>query len=69
MFKKIPNASEVAVVPSALQHVPVNLRMSEDGLLASLVVLRENDEWWKEMREKAIQTRHWNVPAAVNILW
>lgn len=67
-LKKIPNARQAAEVLSALQHVPVNLRM-EEGLLASLVVLRENDDWWKEMSEQALQTRHWNVPAAVNILW
>ena len=67
-LKKVPNARKAAVVLSALQHVLVNLRMSEDGLLASLIVLGENDDWWKEMWERAMQTRHWSAPAA-NVFW
>ena len=63
-----PNAKSAEIVLSAQQHVPIDIRM-ENSLLASLIVLKENDVWWKEMRDRALRTRHWNIPAAVNIAW
>ncbi|EIM79923.1 uncharacterized protein STEHIDRAFT_116130 [Stereum hirsutum FP-91666 SS1] len=39
------------------------------GLLASLVVLRVNDRWWKDLAEGLDYIHTWSVSAAASIAW
>jgi hypothetical protein len=43
-----PNAHRALQVLCSLQQAPVHVN-TDDCLLASLVVLPQNDEWWKEL--------------------
>ena len=49
-FKQVsyPNAHRAVRVLCSLQQAPVHVN-NDDCLLASLVVLPQNDEWWKEL--------------------
>jgi hypothetical protein len=57
---KYPNKSHAALVLTNLQQTPLKVT-SEGGLLASLVVLHENDEWWKELMERLNYGNTWSV--------
>ncbi|KAJ7924271.1 hypothetical protein B0H13DRAFT_1864141 [Mycena leptocephala] len=43
-----PNARSAGRILNMLQQVPLKVT-TEDGLLASLIVLPENDEWWADL--------------------
>jgi hypothetical protein len=43
-----PNAASAARILSNLQQVPLKVTTT-DGLLASLIVLPENNEWWSDL--------------------
>ncbi|KAE9383565.1 hypothetical protein BT96DRAFT_1032018 [Gymnopus androsaceus JB14] len=43
--------------------------MDQDVLLTSLIVLPENDEWWKELSEHLDYTYTWSISAATSIAW
>ncbi|KAF7335587.1 hypothetical protein MVEN_02213000 [Mycena venus] len=49
-FSKIsyPNAKSAGRILNMLQQVPLKVT-TEDGLLASLIVLHENNEWWADL--------------------
>ncbi|KAJ7505225.1 hypothetical protein B0H11DRAFT_1977575 [Mycena galericulata] len=47
---KYPNSRHAALILGSLQQVPLKV-VTEGGLLASLVVLPENDAWWEELAE------------------
>lgn len=51
-----------------LQQVPLKVT-SKDGLLASLVVLPENDQWWAEFVEWLDHDYSWSIATATNIAW
>jgi hypothetical protein len=43
-----PNADSAARILSSLQQVPLKVTTA-DGLLASLIILPENNEWWSDL--------------------
>ena len=45
-----PNARNAIRILSSLQQSPIRV-VKEGGLLASLIVLPQNDEWWTELSE------------------
>ena len=51
-----------------LQQAPLRLT-TRNGLLASLVVLPENDEWWKCLVDRLEKTHTWTIAAATSIVW
>lgn len=54
----------------ASSEVGVPLAPSEGGaLLASLVVLPQNDGWWKELVERLDSPHTWSVSAIASIAW
>ncbi|KAJ7473552.1 hypothetical protein FB451DRAFT_1468457 [Mycena latifolia] len=55
-----PNKSHAAIVLTDLQQTPLKVT-SEGGLLASLVVLSKNDEWWKELVERLNYGNTWSI--------
>ncbi|KAJ7610687.1 hypothetical protein B0H17DRAFT_1221265, partial [Mycena rosella] len=46
-----PNRQHAALMLSNLQQIPLKVT-TEGSLLASLIVLPENDPWWKEVMER-----------------
>ncbi|KAF8996104.1 hypothetical protein BDQ17DRAFT_1392086 [Cyathus striatus] len=65
---RYPNVRSAVRVLSSLQQSP--LRINEDGgLLACLIVLPENDEWWDELVVWIDYTYTWSISAATSIAW
>ena len=63
-----PNRRNAVTALVYLQQVPLRLT-TRDGLLASLIVLPENDKWWKYLVETLEQTHTWTISAATSIAW
>ncbi|KAL1705887.1 hypothetical protein EV121DRAFT_279306 [Schizophyllum commune] len=65
-----PNVHDVVRTLSSLQQSPLRER-TEDGLLASLIVLPENDCWWSELANWLDHsgTHTWSISAFANIAW
>lgn len=73
---KYPNARLAFRVLSSLQQVPLRVEGVDvdgqgygGGLLASLVALKANDRWWKELADGLDYVHAWSVSAAVSIAW
>ncbi|KIM49887.1 hypothetical protein M413DRAFT_15651 [Hebeloma cylindrosporum] len=65
---RYPNARNAARILSSLQQSP--LRVDTDGaLLASLIMLPQNDEWWAELVVWLEYTHTWSISAATSIAW
>jgi hypothetical protein len=63
-----PNTRNAVKILSSLQQSP--LRVTTAGsLLASLIVLPENDEWWSELVTWLNYTHSWSISAATSIAW
>ena len=63
-----PNRKNAAKALVCLQQVPLRLT-TRDGLLASLIVLPENDDWWECLVDRLEQTHTWTIAAATSIIW
>jgi hypothetical protein len=63
-----PNVRNATRILSSLQQAPLEIE-TEFGLLASLVVLPENDNWWKELIVGIDYTYTWSIAAATSIAW
>ena len=63
-----PNVRNAIRILSSLQQLPLEIE-TKDGLLASLVVLPENDKWWSELVEWIDHTHTWSISAATSIAW
>jgi len=63
-----PNTGNAAKALAYLQQVPLPIT-TRDGLLASLIVLPENDDWWECFVERLEQTHTWTIATATSIVW
>jgi hypothetical protein len=63
-----PNAHLARRLLSTLQQAPLKIAQ-DDTMLASLVVLVENDGWWKELTEWLDYPHTWTIPAAASVAW
>jgi hypothetical protein len=63
-----PNTGNAVQILSSLQQSPVTVTTG-DSLLASLVVLPENDKWWKELAVLLNYTQTWSLSAVTSIAW
>jgi hypothetical protein len=63
-----PNHENAAKALVYLQQVPLRLT-TRDGLLASLIVLPENEDWWESLVDRLDQTHTWTIAAATSIAW
>ena len=63
-----PNSRNAIRILSSLQQSPIRV-VKEGGLLASLIVLPQNDEWWTELYEWIDYTHTWSISAATSIAW
>ncbi|KAJ3983077.1 hypothetical protein F5890DRAFT_1525358 [Lentinula detonsa] len=64
-----PNTYRAIRALSSLQQAPLELDLDREVLLPSLVVLPENDYWWKELLEHLNYTHTWSISAAASIAW
>ncbi|KAG1820504.1 uncharacterized protein BJ212DRAFT_1297883 [Suillus subaureus] len=63
-----PNSRFALSILSSLQQVP--LRLHPDRVrLPSLLVLPENDSWWKCLAEFVDYTHTWSIASATSIAW
>jgi len=65
---KYPNHESAVKILIHLQQVPLHLT-TRDGLLASLVVLPENDGWWECLVNGLEQTHTWTIATGTSIAW
>ena len=63
-----PNEDIIPFAISTLQHIPFRIDTS-GSLLPSLIVLPQNDRYWKHLEVVAKGTRQWSIPMAMNIVW
>ncbi|KAF8798524.1 hypothetical protein BYT27DRAFT_7203011 [Phlegmacium glaucopus] len=63
-----PNVRNAIRILSSLQQSPLEIE-TKDGLLASLVILPQNDEWWSELVVWMNYTHTWSISAVNNIAW
>jgi hypothetical protein len=63
-----PNIRYAVQILTSLQQSPLTVT-NTDSLLASLVVLPENDEWWRELLVGLNYTHTWSVSAVTSIAW
>jgi hypothetical protein len=65
---RYPNVKNAVKILSSLQQSP--LRVDTDNvLLASLIMLPQNDEWWAELVVWLEYTHTWSISAAASIAW
>ncbi|KAK0484940.1 hypothetical protein IW261DRAFT_1459596 [Armillaria novae-zelandiae] len=68
--KRYPNRNYTARAFNALQHCCFYLEPSDD-VLASIIVLPQNDAWWEEL-VKSLEARRleqWSISAFFNLIW
>lgn len=63
-----PNAYHAVSILAGLQQSALRI-ITEDGLLASLVVLPQNDKWWADMTRLIDYEHTWAISALANITW
>ena len=68
LYLQYPNKEYIPLAISALQHIPFRIDAS-GSLLPSLIVLHQNDRYWKVLALAAKRTRQWSIPVAMNIVW
>lgn len=66
---KYPNQKEAAQVLTSLQQISLQITTEDVALLPSLIVLSENDPWWKEMMERLEYTYTWSISTATSVAW
>ena len=63
-----PNRKNAAKALASLQQVPLRLT-TRNGLLASLIVLPENDDWWECLTDRLEQTHILTISTATSTAW
>ena len=63
-----PNVKSVVRILCSLQQSPLHID-TDDVLLASLIMLPQNDEWWAELVVWLEYTHTWSISAATSIAW
>ncbi|KAJ7653260.1 hypothetical protein DFH06DRAFT_1093534 [Mycena polygramma] len=63
-----PNVRNAIKILSSLQQSPLHVN-TEDSLLASLVVLHANDEFWAELEAWLNYVHTWSIAAVASIIW
>ncbi|KAJ7062012.1 hypothetical protein C8F01DRAFT_122403 [Mycena amicta] len=63
-----PNVRHAVSILSSLQQSAIQV-VTDETLLASLVVLPENDEWWSELVVWLNYVHTWSISAVASVLW
>lgn len=61
-----PNVRNAVRILGSLQQAPLEI---DTDLLASLIVLPQNDGWWSELNEGIDYTYTWSISAVASIIW
>jgi len=64
-----PNKNNAIRVLAGLQQSPLRVSNLDEGLLASLIVLPQNDKWWIRMTKLMNYQHTWSIPAIASIAW
>ena len=65
---RYPNAENAVRILNNLQQSPLRVD-TDDVLLASLIMLPQNDEWWKELIVWLEYPHTWSISVATSITW
>jgi len=65
---RYPNVKNAVRILRSLQQSPLRVD-TDDVLLASLIMLPQNDEWWEELVVWLEYTHTWSISAATSIAW
>jgi hypothetical protein len=63
-----PNVKNAVRILSSLQQSPLQVD-TDDVLLASLIMLPQNDAWWEELVVWLEYPHTWSISAATSIVW
>ncbi|KAJ7773431.1 hypothetical protein B0H16DRAFT_1660464 [Mycena metata] len=63
-----PNVRNAVKVLTGLQQSPLHVN-ADDSLLASLVVLHANDNYWETLEDLLNYVQTWSIAAVASILW
>lgn len=63
-----PNTRQAVRILSSLQQAPIRIATA-NSLLASLVILPQNDDWWNELVVWLDYTHTWSISAVTSISW
>ncbi|KDQ58268.1 hypothetical protein JAAARDRAFT_155966 [Jaapia argillacea MUCL 33604] len=63
-----PNAKNAAFILTALQQSCIYIT-PDHSLLASLIILEENDDWWRRLAKALNYTSSWTIATAVSVVW
>jgi hypothetical protein len=63
-----PNFRNAIRIFRSLQQSPIRL-VEDNGLLASLIVLPQNDKWWAELAKGIDCSHRWSISIAASIAW
>ena len=63
-----PNANYAVSILSSLQQVPLKIHLGPPDF-PSLVILPENDTWWRCFAEFVDYTHTWSISSATSIAW
>lgn len=63
-----PNSDVMSTVIPALQHIPVQLSPNPT-LLPSLIVLPQNDKYWRLLLKSTRKIRRWSISLIMNFAW
>ncbi|KDR76728.1 hypothetical protein GALMADRAFT_66963 [Galerina marginata CBS 339.88] len=65
---RYPNVQSAVRILSSLQQSPLQVD-TDNALLASLIILPQNEEWWTELVIWLDFTHTWSIAAVVSIAW
>jgi len=65
---RYPNVKNAVRILSSLQQSPLRVD-TDDVLLASLIMLPQNDEWWEELVVWLDFPHTWSISSATSIVW
>ena len=65
---KYPNVGNAVWILSSLQQSPLRVD-TDDVLLASLIMLPQNDKWWEELVVWLEYMHTWSISSATSIAW
>lgn len=63
-----PNVRNAVKALTGLQQSPLHVN-ADDSLLASLVVLHANDNYWETLEDLLNYVQTWSISAVASILW
>ena len=63
-----PNSEAIPTVISAFHHAPIQIS-PYPTLLPSLIVLPQNDGYWKILLKGVKKIRRWSIPLIMNFVW